>query len=905
METPRTPDHDQPTHVPPDAPRPDDQAFLDDFFDEAVETLRRGEQVSFLGKLEGRLHLVAQAESLVDLARFVADGRPQSAPSVVGYTILSELGRGGMAAVYLARQEKLGGRPVALKVLPPHVALSPMARERFRAEVLAVAKQRHPGIVPVYDVIEDGPTLAYAMEWIDGRTLEQVIGCVRDAPTFPPPPSPGNQNQPRAVPVDAMERVRAFLAASEPDVLEAGYWGFISRVGESVARALQSVHESGILHRDIKPSNIIIRRDGVALLSDFGVARNDGGPPVTATGGFLGTAPYAPPEQLGGRRDELTARSDVYSLGVTLYHALALRLPFTGRTPVEVAGQIQRGEALTLAFASPGIPEPLETIVARAMHPDPERRYGSAREMADDLRRFLAREPIHTPGPGYPISPRGVDSGHIWQRATKRRGVIWAGLAVAIFLTVGWIVQTQLTDVPGKKPIQSASHPAGQPQSPAPGQFAAPIRIVDPNGAAGDEFGCSMSGWGDRLLVGARYAGAPVGKDLITGVGAACIFELRDGLWTLTDRLVPPEPKLGSEFGSWVLLRGDIAIVAATGERVGDAPAAGAVYFFSHDKNGWVFRQRIVSPLPRAYDHFGYRLTVDGDILVIATDGLGREWRGHTHPACVYRVRDGTATLLTTLDPDGLEADDANGSRISCAVGAGGSLIVLGAGFADTPAGPQAGFLAAYVRDDPAVDVWRLVQVMSPENMHQDANLGSAVAVEACDGPESGPLRWTIAAGASALNQENAGQAGAVQVFEPRDDSSGDDTKANWFRTSELKSPVPMYTEHVGSSIDLVDGVLGVNQYAAGPSGPREGAVLVFRRRVDSRGVRRWSAPVKLTVPALTFDGFAYPVCVWRGGDGRVMLAGGHRNYRDVGRGDDVQARRGAVWVWRVPETAP
>jgi len=884
MVTPPTPDPEPATAS--NAPRPDDQTFLDEFFDEVVETFRRGENVTFLGKLEGRMHLVAQAESLVDLARFLADGRPQTAPTVVGYTILSELGRGGMAAVYLARQEKLGGRPVALKVLPPHVALSPMARDRFRAEVLAVAKQRHPGIVPVYDVIEDGPTLAYAMEWIDGRTLEQVIGCVRDGL-----PLPSTGEQPRAVPVDAMERVRVFLAASEPDRLEAGYWGFIARVGESVARALQSVHENGILHRDIKPSNIMIRRDGVAVLSDFGVARDDHGPHATATGGFLGTPPYAPPEQLSGTREQLTPRSDVYSLGATLYHALALRLPFTGRTPVAAAAQIERGEVLPLGTASPGIPEPLVAIVARAMHPDPLRRYASAKELADDLRRFLAREPIQ-------IHPR--------RHASRNKLItIFGALAVLSLLTAGWFARTWFADQTNP-PETSSPQPALQTPASATGGFAQPIKIVDPIGAPGDEFGCSMSGWGNRLLVGARYAGAVAGKNVLTGAGAACIFELRDGQWVLTDRLLPPEPSVSAAFGSWVLLRDNLAIVGAEGERVGDASTAGAAYLFAHNAQGWVFRQRLQSPLPRAFDGFGCRLAMDGDILVVGTNGRGRDWHGRTHAACVYRVRDGLATLVSTLDPDGLETD---GPMISaCAVGAAGDLIVLGSGFADTPAGTHAGFLVVYVRDNPAVDQWRQVQVLSPENMHQDANLGSAIAVEACDGPGSGPLRWTIAASASALNHENAGQAGSVQVFEPRDDSQGINTQANWFRTSELKSPAPTYTEHVGSGIDLIDGVLAASQMAAGATGPREGAVLVFRRHVDSRGVRSWSTPVKLTVSALTMDEFSYPLDLWRGSDGGVMLAAGHRKYRDSGTsvpGGAAQSRRGAVWVWRVPVSVP
>lgn len=366
-----------------------DETLLDRFFDDAIWAIQNGSKVSLDGMLRGNEHLTPEFERLCDLARFVAPQAAEDCPKIEGYTVLSELGRGGMATVYLARQERLGGRVVALKVLPRQEALSPRAKERFRSETLAIARQKHSGVVPVYDVIDDGSTLAFAMEWVDGRTLDEVISRVRQELAGNLPNKSADRRA-LAIVNDFTESSAASGAVPADD----SYCSLVARIVMTVARALHAVHQTGILHRDIKPSNILLRKDRTVLLSDFGLARELDGVMATSGESFLGTAPYSAPEQLRGRRDLLDARSDVYSLGATLYHALALQAPFSSRSPVEVMAQVESSGPKSLRVVSPAVSNDLCVIMAKAMEPEPGLRYKTAAAMADDLQRFLDCRPI-------------------------------------------------------------------------------------------------------------------------------------------------------------------------------------------------------------------------------------------------------------------------------------------------------------------------------------------------------------------------------------------------------------------------------------------------------------------------------------------------------------------------------
>jgi len=254
------------------------------------------------------------------------------------YEIVREIGRGGFSIVYLATDRELG-TPVALKLLVPPPASAQLARERLRREVQAVRGLAHANIVGVHDFLEEGSWSFVVMEYVAGPDLAVRV------------------------------RDRGPL---DPD--EA------ARVGADIAGALSAAHRRGILHRDVKPQNILLDPDGRARLTDFGAARLDGQATVTQTGALVGTLPYLGPEVLAGTRAD--ARADVYGLGVTLYFALAGRLP---ESPSAHLPPLPAAEGYHPRTARPDVPIWLDAIVARATVADPARRYHSAASLLDAL----------------------------------------------------------------------------------------------------------------------------------------------------------------------------------------------------------------------------------------------------------------------------------------------------------------------------------------------------------------------------------------------------------------------------------------------------------------------------------------------------------------------------------------
>ncbi len=399
------------------------QAFLDVVFERAVRLVEDGLVPDVDALIAGHESLRAEVERLVQLAQSVAVGRPEPLPVISGFTLLQPLGRGGMGTVYLARQHSLGGRPVALKVLPGGVALSTRARARFLAEAAAIARLRHPNIVAVHDVVHQDELYAYAMEWVDGSSLAEVIaGEGMEAPRH--------------------EDAKGLVI------------GETCRIGIAIARALEAVHAAGLLHRDVKPSNILLRRDGTPLLADFGLARELDSSVHTQAGHFAGTVAYAPPEQLRGDSPSppgrgqgeggVDARSDIYALGVTLYHALALQLPFEARNPAAMLRRIEAGAATPLRKVNPRVPRDLETIVAKAMEVDPARRYQTAADLADDLERFTKSLPIHARRAG-PVTRtiKLVRRNRAAAFGMAFGGLVALGLAAAlvayVFFLPGWV----------------------------------------------------------------------------------------------------------------------------------------------------------------------------------------------------------------------------------------------------------------------------------------------------------------------------------------------------------------------------------------------------------------------------------------------------------------------------------
>src|SRR3954470_8915837 len=270
------------------------------------------------------------------------------------YEIVREIARGGMANVYLAQDRKLD-RPVALKVLPAELSRDSTFVERFRLEAQAAASLNDPTIVAVYDWGQEQETSFIVMEYVEGRTLRDVIS---EGP---------------------MEPVAAAQIAAE------------------IAKALAAAHRAGVVHRDIKPGNVLMTPSGEVKVADFGIARANGaGDGLTKTGAVMGTATYFSPEQAQGLA--VDARSDIYSLGIVLYEMLTGVVPFAGDSAVSVAYLHVREPVVAPSRRKPGIPPALEAIVLTCREKDPASRYQTADQLRTDLLRFTrGQRPVGGP----------------------------------------------------------------------------------------------------------------------------------------------------------------------------------------------------------------------------------------------------------------------------------------------------------------------------------------------------------------------------------------------------------------------------------------------------------------------------------------------------------------------------
>jgi eukaryotic-like serine/threonine-protein kinase len=291
------------------------------------------------------------------------DGKKRGKDGLPGrlgdFRIIREIAVGGMAAVYEAEQISLK-RLVALKVLPAGISFSGKAVQRFQREAEACGRQSHPGIVSIYGIGETEGTHYIAAELIpDGRTLSHWIDELR--------------------------------STSEPPK---GHFREVATITAAVARALTHAHERQVIHRDIKPSNILMTAEGHPKVSDFGLARVEDALSLSRTGDFSGTPFYMSPEQAMSRRIGIDSRTDIYSLGVTLYEMLTLKRPFEGKTSQEVFKQIIFHEPNDPRKVNPRVPRDLAVICLKAMEKKPGRRYQSMTDFAADLECFLNGEVI-------------------------------------------------------------------------------------------------------------------------------------------------------------------------------------------------------------------------------------------------------------------------------------------------------------------------------------------------------------------------------------------------------------------------------------------------------------------------------------------------------------------------------
>jgi serine/threonine protein kinase len=419
------------------------------------------------------------------------DVDPARAQPLGDFRLVREIGRGGMGVVYEAVQLSLGRR-VAVKVLPLASAFDPRHLQRFRNEAQAAAQLHHSNIVPVYAVGSERGVHFYAMQLIEGESLDDVIRDLRAAAaakgadgnengrialernanattdadaataTWRPGSSAAGGARPRS-PGQSRPRVRPPLAASQSgapaggspaaisasahslvDTLpslrsqkRASYYRTVARLALQAAEALEYAHSLGVVHRDIKPANLMLDVRGNLWITDFGLAQfyaESGG--LTQTGDILGTLRYMSPEQAGGRAVVLDQRTDVYSLGMTIYELLTLERALPGVTREQLLHEIGKVDPRPVRTIDKTIPVELETILTKATSKEASDRYATAGAMADDLRRFLRDEPILARPPS--LRDKAVK----WTR--RHRAVAVSAVVVLVLATAGLLTSTVL-----------------------------------------------------------------------------------------------------------------------------------------------------------------------------------------------------------------------------------------------------------------------------------------------------------------------------------------------------------------------------------------------------------------------------------------------------------------------------
>ncbi|HVV99322.1 MAG TPA: protein kinase [Planctomycetaceae bacterium] len=463
------------------------ESLVAEVADEYIERVERGEAVDieeYASRYPEIADIVRKVLPALKLMKLSASGSSSSGhasgPEISGgllgdYRILRQIGRGGMGVVYEAEQISLNRR-VAVKVLPFAAALDPKQLQRFKHEVQTAAHLHHTNIVPVYAVGCERGVYYYAMQFIEGQSLAEVVHQLRrlhrqssnHVPSTLGLDSEGGDSLPRggqdselsasgntgaasssavyrrlagstspegAAPVsdDRAGSTLAQAQLSTHHTINSGSYirGVVALVVQA-ADALEYAHSHGIVHRDIKPANLLSDSRGNLWITDFGLARFQRDHNLTVTGDVVGTLSYMSPEQALAKHGLVDHRTDIYSLGATLYELLTLERVFAGRDRHELLNALAHDEPRSPRRINSAIPVDLQTIVLKALSKAPEDRYSSARDFADDLRRFLEQKPIRARKPSI------VE--HVTKWSRRHKSVVASAVAVLVVAVVALTV---------------------------------------------------------------------------------------------------------------------------------------------------------------------------------------------------------------------------------------------------------------------------------------------------------------------------------------------------------------------------------------------------------------------------------------------------------------------------------